>query len=68
MFEYEVEKVVVGFFKNMNNIIGFCVESFKIYVEVFELRIGFFVVFWDECLIIFVVERILIEVDVLCKK
>ncbi|EHK4065124.1 Holliday junction resolvase RuvX [Listeria monocytogenes] len=68
VLEYEVEKVVVGFPKNMNNTIGPRAESSKIYAEVLEARIGLPVVLWDERLTTSAAERTLIEADVSRKK
>ncbi|MBC1851907.1 Holliday junction resolvase RuvX [Listeria seeligeri] len=68
VLEYEVEKVVVGLPKNMNNTIGPRAESSKIYAEVLEARIGLPVVLWDERLTTTAAERTLIEADVSCKK
>ncbi|HAZ3965215.1 TPA: Holliday junction resolvase RuvX [Listeria monocytogenes] len=68
VLEYEVEKVVVGLPKNMNNSIGPRAESSKIYAEVLESRIGLPVVLWDERLTTSAAERTLIEADVSRKK
>ncbi|WP_270995544.1 Holliday junction resolvase RuvX [Listeria seeligeri] len=68
VLEYEVEKVVVGLPKNMNNTIGPRAESSKIYAEVLEARIGLPVVLWDERLTTTAAERTLIEADVSRKK
>ncbi|EAF0177752.1 Holliday junction resolvase RuvX [Listeria monocytogenes] len=68
VLEYEVEKVVVGLPKNMNNTIGPRAESSKIYAEVLEARIGLPVVLWDERLTTSAAERTLIEADVSRKK
>lgn len=68
VLEYEVEKVVVGLPKNMNNTIGPSAESSKIYAEVLEARIGLPVVLWDERLTTSAAERTLIEADVSRKK
>ncbi|EAD5530560.1 Holliday junction resolvase RuvX [Listeria sp. FSL L7-0233] len=68
VLEYEVEKVVVGLPKNMNNTIGPRAESSKIYAEVLEGRIGLPVVLWDERLTTSAAERTLIEADVSRKK
>lgn len=68
VLEYEVEKVVVGLPKNMNNTIGPRAESSKIYAEVLESRIGLPVVLWDERLTTSAAERALIEADVSRKK
>ncbi|HAM1707654.1 TPA: Holliday junction resolvase RuvX [Listeria monocytogenes] len=68
VLEYEVEKVLVGLPKNMNNTIGPRAESSKIYAEVLESRIGLPVVLWDERLTTSAAERTLIEADVSRKK
>ncbi|EJG6056962.1 Holliday junction resolvase RuvX [Listeria monocytogenes] len=68
VLEYEVEKVVVGLPKNMNNTIGPRAESSKIYAEVLESRIGLPVVLWDERLTTSAAERTLIEADISRKK
>ncbi|MCD1785462.1 Holliday junction resolvase RuvX [Listeria monocytogenes] len=68
VLENEVEKVVVGLPKNMNNTIGPRAESSKIYAEVLESRIGLPVVLWDERLTTSAAERTLIEADVSRKK
>ncbi|EAD8641276.1 Holliday junction resolvase RuvX [Listeria monocytogenes] len=68
VLEYEVEKVVVGLPKNMNNTIGPRAESSKIYAEVLEARICLPVVLWDERLTTSAAERTLIEADVSRKK
>ncbi|EHF3619560.1 Holliday junction resolvase RuvX [Listeria innocua] len=68
VLEYEVEKVVVGLPKNMNNTIGPRAESSKIYAEVLESRIGLPIVLWDERLTTSAAERTLIEADVSRKK
>lgn len=68
VLEYEVEKVVVGLPKNMNNTIGPRAERSKIYAEVLEARIGLPVVLWDERLTTSAAERTLIEADVSRKK
>lgn len=58
--------VVIGLFKNMNNLIGFWGEVLLIYKEKL-LEVYFFIeiVMWDERLSIMVVEWLLLEVDVL---
>lgn len=58
--------VVIGLFKNMNNLIGFWGEVLLIYKEKL-LEVYFFIeiVMWDERLSIMVVEWSLLEVDVL---
>ncbi|EUJ32801.1 Holliday junction resolvase-like protein [Listeria floridensis FSL S10-1187] len=65
---HEVEKVVVGLPKNMNNTIGPRAESSKKYAEVLEARTGIPVVLWDERLTTQAAERTLLEADVSRKK
>lgn len=46
--EYEVEKIVLGYPKNMNNTLGERVERTKEFKEKLEKRTGLEVVMWDE--------------------
>ena len=59
--EYEVEKIVVGFPKNMNNTIGERAEKSLELKEKLERRIGVPVIMWDERLTTVEAERTLIE-------
>ncbi|WP_163652974.1 Holliday junction resolvase RuvX [Listeria sp. PSOL-1] len=65
---YQVEKVVVGLPKNMNNTIGPRAESSQKYAEVLANRLGKEVVLWDERLTTAQAERTLLEADVSRKK
>lgn len=46
--EYEVEKIVLGYPKNMNNTLGERVERTEEFKEKLERRTGLEVVLWDE--------------------
>ena len=59
--EYEVEKIVLGFPKNMNNTAGGRVEKTEIFKEMLERRLGLPVILWDERLTTVAAERILME-------
>ena len=62
--EYEVEKIVLGFPKNMNNTIGERAEKSLELKAMLERRIGIPVIMWDERLTTVEAERTLIESDV----
>ena len=62
--EYEVEKIVLGFPKNMNNTIGERAEKSLEFKEKLERRIGVPVMMWDERLTTVEAERTLIESNV----
>lgn len=62
--EYEVEKIVLGFPKNMNNTIGERAEKSLELKEMLERRTGLPVVMWDERLTTVEAERTLIESNV----
>ena len=59
--EYEVEKIVLGFPKNMNNTVGDCAEKSLELKEKLERRIGIPVIMWDERLTTVEAERTLME-------
>lgn len=59
--EYEVEKIVLGFPKNMNNTIGERAGKSLELKEKLERRIGVPVIMWDERLTTVEAERTLIE-------
>ena len=46
--EYEVDKIVLGYPKNMNNTLGERVERTEEFKEKLEKRTGLEVVLWDE--------------------
>ena len=58
--EYEVERIVLGYPKNMNNTIGERAEATEEFQEALERRTGLEVVLWDERLTTTVSERVLI--------
>ena len=62
--EYEVEKIVLGFPKNMNNTIGERAEKSLELKEKLERRIGIPVIMWDERLTTVEAERVLMESSV----
>lgn len=62
--EYEVDKIVLGFPKNMNNTIGDRAEKTLTFKEMLERRTGLSVVMWDERLTTVEAERTLIESNV----
>ncbi|MEE1314720.1 MAG: Holliday junction resolvase RuvX [Faecalimonas sp.] len=59
--EYEVDTIVLGFPKNMNNTIGERAEKTLLLKESLERRTGLPVVLWDERLTTVEAERTLIE-------
>lgn len=59
--EYEVDRLVLGFPKNMNNTIGDRAEKSLEFKEMLERRTGLPVVMWDERLTTVEAERTLIE-------
>ncbi|MBO0994028.1 Holliday junction resolvase RuvX [Bacillus sp. SD088] len=66
--EYNVEKIVVGFPKNMNNTVGPRGEASKSYAEKLETQFQLPVLLWDERLSTMAAERVLLEADVSRKK
>ena len=59
--EYEVEKIVLGFPKHMNNDVGERAEKSLEFKAMLERRTGLEVVMWDERLTTVAAERRLIE-------
>lgn len=59
--EYEVERIVLGFPKHMNNDIGERAEKTLEFKAMLERRTGLGVVMWDERLTTVAAERTLIE-------
>ena len=59
--EYEVEKIVLGFPKHMNNDVGERAEKSLEFKAMLERRTGLEVVMWDERLTTNAAEQILIE-------
>lgn len=62
--EYEVEKIVLGLPKHMNNDIGERAEKSLEFKEMLEKRTGLEVIMWDERLTTVEAERTLIESNV----
>lgn len=62
--EYEVEKIVLGFPKNMNNTIGERAELSLGFKEKLERRTGLPVVMWDERLTTVAAERAMMEAGI----
>ena len=62
--EYQVEKIVLGFPKNMNNTIGDRAEKSLELQEVLKRRTGLDVVMWDERLTTVEANRTLMEAQV----
>lgn len=62
--EYEVDKLVIGFPKHMNNTIGERAEKSLELKEMLERRTGLEVMMWDERLTTVEAERTLIESNV----
>lgn len=59
--EYEVERIVLGYPKNMNNTIGERAEACEAFKEDLERRTGLEVTLWDERLTTVESERVLME-------
>ena len=62
--EYQVEEIVLGFPKNMNNTIGEWAEKSLQLKETLERRLGLPVIMWDERLTTVEADRTLIEAGV----
>lgn len=62
--EYEVDRIVLGFPKNMNNTIGDRAQKSLEFKEMLERRTGLSVIMWDERLTTVEAERTLIESNV----
>ena len=62
--EYEVEKIVLGFPKNMNNKVGERAEKALEFGEMLKKRTGLEVIMWDERLTTVEADRTLIEAGV----
>jgi len=59
--EYQVDKIVLGFPKNMNNTEGERCEKTLEFKEMLERRCGLEVILWDERLTTVAADRVLIE-------
>ena len=62
--EYKVERIVLGFPKNMNNSEGERCEKTLVFKETLERRTGLEVVLWDERLTTVAADHIMMEADV----
>lgn len=62
--EYEVEEIVLGFPKNMNNTTGDRAEKSLEFAEMLKKRTGLPVVMWDERLTTVAAEQVLMESSV----
>lgn len=62
--EYEVEKIVLGFPKNMNNTIGERCEKTLEFKEMLEKRTGLEVILWDERLTTVEADRTMMEAGI----
>ena len=62
--EYQVEEIVLGFPKNMNNTIGPRGEASQRYAGMLEEKFQLPVILWDERLSTMAAERVLLEADV----
>ena len=62
--EHEVEKIVLGYPKNMNNTLGERAEKTDDFKEKLERRTGLPVILWDERLTTVAADSIMIEVGV----
>lgn len=62
--EYEVEEIVLGFPKNMNNSEGDRVEKTKAFQEMLERRTGLPVTLWDERLTTVAADRAMMEAGI----
>ena len=62
--EYQVERIVLGYPKNMNNTLGERIEKTMEFKEALERRTGLPVILWDERLTTVEAERSLMESNV----
>jgi putative Holliday junction resolvase len=65
---YEVDRIVLGFPKNMNGTIGPRGELSQQFAETLKERFGLPVILWDERLSTMAAERMLVSADVSRKK
>lgn len=63
VLEYQVEKIVLGFPKNMNNTLGERAEKTLIFKQKLEKGFNLEVILWDERLSTMFAERMLLEAD-----
>lgn len=62
--EYQVERIVLGYPKNMNNTEGERCEKTKEFKEMLECRTGLEVILWDERLTTVSADRLMMETGV----
>ena len=62
--EYQVEKIVLGLPKNMNNTMGDRAVKSLVFKDMLERRTGLPVIMWDERLTTVAAQRVLIEAKV----
>lgn len=62
--EYQVERIVLGYPKNMNNTEGERCEKTKEFKEMLERRTGLEVILWDERLTTVSADRLMMEIGV----
>ena len=62
--EYQVERIVLGYPKNMNNSEGIRCEKTQDFKEMLERRTGLPVVLWDERLTTVAADRVMMEVSI----
>ncbi len=62
--EYQVERIVLGYPKNMNNTEGERCEKTKEFKEMLERRTGLEVILWDERLTTVSADRLMMETGV----
>ena len=62
--EYQIEQIVLGYPKNMNNTVGERAEKALEFKEMFEKRTGLTVIMWDERLTTVEADRTLMEAGV----
>ena len=66
--EYEVELIVVGLPKNMNNTLGTRAEKSKEFAQMVKRRTGLDVIMWDERLSTVAAHNAMLEADISRKK
>ena len=62
--EYQVERIVLGYPKNMNNTEGERCEKTKEFKEMLERRTGLEVILWDERLTTVAADRLMMETGI----
>lgn len=62
--EYQVEKIVLGYPKNMNNTLGDRVEKTEEFAEMLRRRTGLEVVMWDERLTTVEAQRTMMDAGI----